>query len=125
MAPPRTPTSVTSANTRHGMGGSCTVRLCGGGEPGSSVGGPGAAEEQLELGRRGAGGGAAVDRERDAGDLGAAVAGEEEGRLGDVVDAAGAGERLGELHDVVEVVGALVDGGGDLPRNDAVDPDPV
>ena len=43
------------------------------------------AEQQLELGRRRAGGGAAVDREHDAGDLGGAVAGQEHGGLGDVL----------------------------------------
>ena len=43
------------------------------------------AEHELELRRRRAGGGAAVDREHDAGDLRRAVAGQEHGRVGDVL----------------------------------------
>ena len=43
------------------------------------------AEHQLDLRRRRAGGGAAVDREHDAGDLRRAVAGQEHRRLGHVL----------------------------------------
>src|SRR3546814_1816266 len=62
------------------------------------------AEHQLELVGGGTGGGAAVDRQDDAGDLGGALAGQEDGRVGNVVDHALAGQGLRELQHRVHVV---------------------
>ena len=81
------------------------------------------AEQQLELARRRAGGGAAVDREHDAGDLGGPVAGEEHGSLGDVRGLALPGERLREVPHPVHVVGGH--GRADLTGDEAVHPDAV